>query len=145
MARIQKGYGLDHAYRFFTKRKSVEIDKNEYKDICRDFNKMIVADITKGRTQKIPFSLGYFWIKKFKINYDKPPIDFNETKKKGKLVYHLNHDTDGFRCKWLWTKKNNLIANLIYYSFKPTWSNSQAVSKAFRELGHEKFFTYQVF
>jgi hypothetical protein len=145
---VKEGYSLTQAYKFyknlhFSKGESYKVSMMLYKDICRDFNQMVVEKVLQGKGVRLPHSMGMLWIKKFKINWDKPPVDLNATKQAGKVIYHLNEHSDGYCGRWQWTKRNQAISNLIYYSFKPTWHNKKKIPKIFKEGGHKKFFTFQ--
>ena len=142
MAKISIGYGLNDAHKRFKQLNDSKISQKDYKNICRDFNKMIVEDIKEGKEARIPHSLGMFWGKKYKNNYANLAVDFKATKDEGRTIYHLNHETDGWRVRWLWSKRNNAATNLIYYSFQPTSTNKKALSKAFRK-GFGKFFSFR--
>lgn len=147
MPKVSKGYSLDHAYGFYKKKHfdkgdAYEVDKATYRKICYAFNKKVIDKALTGSLVKLPHSMGCIWCKKFKINWEKPPIDLNETRKKGKVVYHLNEHSNGWCARWTWSKRNNLIANLIYYSFKPTRSNSRKLSNVMQQPeGHKTFFS----
>lgn len=148
MPTVKKGYSLMQAYTFY--RKKYENDKNKvlkkmYIDICQDFNKMLMEEaMNKPSGVKLPFSMGTIWVKKFKISWKNPPIDLAESKRLKKKVYHINHETDEWCCRWKWSKRNNLITNLIYYSFTPSRKNARTLSKHFRQNNnHRKYFTFQ--
>jgi len=146
MAKVKNGYSLEHAYEFFKEKHNIDISYKEYREICYDFNKMIVNEVLEGKTQKLPHSMGMLWIKKFKMNYDNPAIDFKATKEAGKTIYHLNEDSDGYCGRWTWSKRNNLAKNMIYYSFQPSWTNKRACSAEFKKHnGYRKFFISQIF
>jgi len=148
MAQVKKGFSLTHAFKFYREKYGkpkggdYKIDNKTYRTICQDFNKALVAKALTGSGVKMPFGIGKLWIQKFKINWDKPPIDFNATKLAGETRYHLNLHSDNFCARWKWDKKNRNMTNLIYYSFKPTDTNSELASAEMRkEDGHKKFFT----
>jgi len=147
MPEITKGYSLSHAFKFYKKKHykrgdKYEINKDLYRKICCDFNKEIVQLSLKGKLVALPHSIGRLWCKKFKINWNNPPVDLNASKKAGKTVFHLNDHSDNWCVRWAWTKRNNLIANLIFYSFKPTRTNSRELAKIMKvEGGYKRFFS----
>jgi hypothetical protein len=151
MAEVKTGYSLTHAYRYYRdkfkpKGDRYKVTRQQYRDICKEFNQMIVQEVLTGKGVKLPHSMGMLWIKKFKINWDNPPVDLNASKKAGKKIYHLNDHSDGWCAGWKWAKRNQAITNLIYYSFSPTWTNSREVARIMKEEGgHKKFFTYQTY
>jgi hypothetical protein len=145
MAKVSKGYSLEHSFQEFKKTFSGDITYKEYREICYQFNKMIVEEVLDGKSQKLPHSMGMLWIKKFKMNYDNPPLDFKATREAGKNIYHLNIESDGWCGRWNWTKRNERAKNMIYYHFKPTWSNSRACAAEFKKPGgYKKFFVAQI-
>lgn len=142
MPDVKEGYSLKHAYKFYKEKHTEDIDLSTYRKICCDFNKQIVEHILKGSVVKIPHSLGNLWIKKIQTNWEKPRIDIQNTKKYGKKIYHLNEHSDGWWARWYWSKNNNLITNVTYYSFHPTRDNSRAVSAIMKQKeGHKRFFS----
>jgi len=139
---MAKGYTLSDAYKFYKNKTQSSIDKDTYRNICYDYNKNLTASILEGKFMKLPHRLGDLWIKKYKIDPEKPPVDLNESRKAGKTVYHLNFHSDGYMARWSWSKKNNLVTNLIYYSFHATRANSRALSAIMKkENGHKKYFS----
>ena len=141
---------LTRAYRFYNKKtdyeKEFRVSLQEYRDICKEFNQMVVEDVLAGKPFKIPFQLGVIWIKKFKMNWDNPPIDWNETNATGVKSYHLNRHSDEYCAGFRWAKKIKNTTNAIYYSFKPTWHNMRKVSAIMNEPnGHKRYFTEQKF
>lgn len=142
MPGVNKGYSLSHAYDFYKKKHGAKVDKSTYRKICYAFNKSVCEDVLEGKMVKLPHRLGSLWIKKFQVNPDKPPIDLNETKKAGKIVYHLNFHSDGWCARWSWSKLNKLVSNLIYYSFTPSRENSRAVAAVMKQPdGHKRYFS----
>lgn len=146
MPEVSKGYSLTHAFKFYKDKhyrrgEEYKIDRVLYRKICCEFNKKIVEKVLAGKLFHLPHSVGTLWIKKFKIDWDNPPIDFHETKKAGKTIYHLNTHSDGWAARWAWSKRNNLVSNLLYYSFDPSFTNSRLVAKEMKKKnGHKKYF-----
>lgn len=142
MPDVKKGYSLSHSYKYFKKKYGFDIDLATYRAICCAFNKKIVQNVIDGKVVKLPHSLGDLWIKKIKTNYDKPRVDLNETKKLGKTIYHLNEHSEGWWARWYWSRKCNLVTNMIYYSFQPTRENSRNVAKVMKKInGHKRYFS----
>ena len=142
MAEVSKGYSLNHAFQFYKDKYGTDIDKATYRKICYAFNKMMVEEALAGSMVDFPHSMGSLWIKKYEMDLDKPNIDLNESKKAGKIIYHLNEHSDGFNGRWSWSKRNNLVTNLIYYSFHATRENRRKCAAEFKKPnGHKKYFT----
>lgn len=138
------GYGLDHAYKFFRKKHyktptAKGVDLSLYRKVCQDFNLLLVEDVKKGRRTMIPHRLGYLWFKKWAIDFDHPPVDWVETKKAGKYIYHLDCEYVG---KWKWDRNPKDMTNLIYYSLTIANKNKVATRKIlYAPNGHKRFFT----
>ena len=85
-----------------------DVGYKKYRAVCEDFNKKIIEDILmKAKEFKMPYRLGTLRIKKKKMNYSKKnklKINWVETNKHKKVIYHLNDHTDGFNYRWFWSK-----------------------------------------
>ena len=93
----------------------------EYRAIITSFNLKMIDKILGGYEFRLPYKLGVLSIKKIERKFDKPVIDWGETRKlraqgKDQLVYY----TDDFYCRWYWRKKACQVKNKIVYFFKPT-------------------------
>ena len=137
MGEVNKGYSLNHAYKFYKKKyypkgEQYKISKRAYRDICCDFNKMLVEDAFKGKIIKLPYSMGMIRIKKYKITYSKLKIDIKKTKETGKTHYLLDIPPDGYLARWIWLKLRCSIPNIKFYSFEPTWTNARRLRKGIK-------------
>jgi len=142
MPEVSKGYSLNHAYKFYKDKYGDDIDKATYRAVCCAFNKEVINQALEGKMVKLPHRMGSIWVKKYQIDPDNPPIDLNESKKAGKVIYHLNFHSDGYTARWAWSKRNNLVTNLIYYSFHATRANSRALAKIMKDPGgHKRYFS----
>lgn len=140
--------GLTQAYKFYKTKvnyaQEYQVSLQEYRDICKEFNQMVVEEVLEGKNFKIPFQLGNLWIKKYPINWNKPPLDIKETCLQRKRVYHTNQHSDEFYAGWKWSRVAKSTTNCIFYSFKPAWTNVKRVSQImFQPGGHKRFFTEQ--
>jgi hypothetical protein len=145
---VAEGYSLRHAYKEFKQRCREDgkvygnITEHVYRKICNEFNEMLIKEALEGNKVVLPYSLGYLAVFKFKTPYEKAKIDFNETKKEGKTIYHFNHHSDGWYAKWSWLKRRHKYAPLepIFYSFTPVKALRKRLSKImFSENGHKRF------
>ena len=140
--------GLTKAYRLYNKKTNwapeYRVTLQEYRDICKEFNKMVVEEILQGKFFKIPFQLGFLVIKKYKINWNRPPLDIQETCKQKKRIFHTNQHSDEFYVGWKWQKCDKSTANIIFYEFNTAWHNKKATVAVMRQPnGHKRFFTDQ--
>jgi hypothetical protein len=109
-----------------------DVGYKKYRAVCEDFNKKIIEDILmKAKEFKMPYRLGTLRIKKKKMNYSKKnklKINWLETNKHKKVIYHLNDHTDGFNYRWFWSKINAVIKNKSVYSFQATRTNKRRLA-----------------
>lgn len=138
---FSKSKTLTDAFFYFKKNHpESNITLKQYLTFCKRLIKKIVDEVLNGELVNLPHGLGYLWIKKYKTNLNKPPIDFYETKKQGKTVYHLNFETNGWSAKWNWSRRKKQITNLCFYCFLPIRVNSRRLCKEMRENnGHYKY------
>ena len=108
-----------------------------YKE-CRnviDHSNKIVATVIQKEIDgfKLPFGMGYLCSVRYVPN--KPMINWDETNKLGKYVYHTNMHTDGFACRVVWFRvgrSNNMHYHEVY-KFKADGKLSKAVSTLFAQ------------
>jgi len=136
---------LTHAYKFYKEKykdqPEYKLTASEYKALCYDYNKRASAKVLEGEIVFVPYSLGQVYIKRRETNYARPGIDWVESKKAGVRIYHMNFHSDGWRCRWHWSKRNNLITNLIYYSFKPSRANDRLLAAIMKvKDGYKRYF-----
>ena len=110
-----------------------KVGYKKYRSICEEFNKMIIDEILLNAKEfKMPYRLGTLRILKKEMNYsvskNKLKIDWYETNKYKKTIYHLNDHTDGFNYRWFWSKKKAIIKNKTIYSFQATRTNKRRLA-----------------
>ena len=109
-----------------------KVGYKKYRTICEEFNKDIIEDILlKAKEFKLPYRLGSLRVKKKKMNYgrkNKLKINWLETNKHKKVIYHLNDHTNGFNYRWFWSKINAIIKNKSVYSFQATRTNKRRLA-----------------
>lgn len=99
-------------------------------ETCNKFIAEVVRDEQDGF--KLPFGLGYLCSTRYIPN--KPAIDWHETNKIGKHVYHANLHTFGYSVKVAWFRVGR-ITNTHFnevFKFKAYKTLSQSVSKLFK-------------
>ena len=110
-----------------------KVGYKKYRSICEDFNKLIIDEILlKAKEFKMPYRLGSLRILKKEMNYsvgkNKLKINWFETNKNKKVIYHLNDHTDGFNYRWFWSKKKAIVKNKTIYSFQATRTNKRRLA-----------------
>jgi hypothetical protein len=128
-----------HTLRNITKEYIVEhgeIDTNLFRDICSEFNMLIVEDMLDGKEFNMGNNLSSLSVVRRERDPRSPRIDWGESNKyrqelieEGKELYnsetdkgikwHIYH-TDGFYCKYYWRKGKCKVANKSVYRFDAT-------------------------
>lgn len=166
MPQVNKGYSLDHSYRFYNKSvakkaQKFKISRREYKDICAEYiNTIVNMMLEQGQTISLPYGLGNLFIRrsltipemglekgnrKLKIDWKGTKDLWNtnpELKELKQKVYHLNEHSDGWYAVWHWTKYNVKIKGQRSYSFEPTWTNARRLAKLmYVPKWYQRYFT----
>jgi len=95
-----------------------------YKGIIEDFFEAVMKLVIYDNfTFRMPYSLGIIMIKAYKTNLKKASIDYNQTKKTGKVVRFLNQHTYGYYFGFIWDKSYSRFKNHSLYKFKATKSD----------------------
>jgi hypothetical protein len=114
-----------------------DVEYKTYRKACEMFNKRISEKILKSAEEfQLPYRLGTIRVKKKKMSFkDKKrlKIDWQETKKLGSVVYHMNDHTDNYRYGWKWDKSNAIVKNKKVYSFMPTRNNKRTLAALLKD------------
>lgn len=116
--------------------------KISYEDFCHivyDYSYLLRDYILEtGDKAKMMWGLGEFSIHKRKRKKTKTApdgkeyinlaIDWKESKKAGRYIYHLNFHTDGYSYKWIWFRKTALFYHSNIWSFKPSRVTSRSLA-----------------
>jgi nucleoid DNA-binding protein len=120
--------------KFCSTHPEIKLSFTEWKKILQAFSYAYRDYILEtGDKVKLPFGLGSFTINKRKTQktkiymgkqYINLPVDWAETKKAGKYIYHLNTATDGCKYNWMWLREDARWAYSIW-NFKPLRETSR--------------------
>lgn len=140
-------YTLEDAFKLFKKERQEKgktcegVRKYEFKTICRYFNQMLTDEVSSGKKIRLPAYCGSMVVTKHKTDYDNIAIDWGNTQKYGKRMYHLALHSDGFvaAITWIQTftyrRENQPLAN--YHRFKGVYEFRQKVCKQMQKKdGH---------
>jgi hypothetical protein len=124
-----KSIGLYWFYRVHRKEyKGVyDIDQQEYRRLVKLITDGIVKEITSGNSIKLPYNLGELYV--YRKTQVIKPIDWHNTKKFGKYIYHLNLHSEGFIFKYRWNKTKGRFENKSLYKLRMNRVNTRALSK----------------
>ena len=145
--KIQNPYTLRDIYEFYCTEHSsnrlYDVPWSVYVQIANEFYKEIVNGIIeKNRTFRMPFRLGEFFILKEKIDLNKlnsRAIDWEKTNRYGKIIYHLNEHTDGYKYSYQWDKKDTKLPNLYFYRLVPTRTNKRRLARLIKSGDYDYF------
>lgn len=117
-------YTLNDFYLIFKKEFPNMLTKKEYVDMAAQFFGEVRKEIVHNRYWfKMPFQLGTIRIKKRKnsTSLNAHKLNWVETKKAKKAIYHLNLHTGRYYFRWKWTRPRSgkQVTNSLYYGFKP--------------------------
>lgn len=116
------------------------IQKKQFVKILKRFNKLVIDKVLEAEEVKIPI-IGTLRVQKIKQNYkkEKLKVDWAETKRLGKRIYHLNEDRGGYYYAYKWRK--NKIHGISYYSFIPAkYTVKRRLPKFLKENPEKDFY-----
>ena len=109
-----------------------QIDYKLYHSILIDYFKFIQDEIVEqGREFKMPCRLGSLFIMKRKpLKWDSGSlrIDYKTSKDLGKVVYHLNEHSDGYKYRFCWSKVKSMVPYKIKYQLIVTRHNKRRLA-----------------
>ena len=117
------------------------VSYEDYVSICEKFYKRMMDSVIERRaTFRMPYRLGKIYVDKQKINTKnkkKLAIDWNLTNKHGKVIYHLNEHTRGFKYIFVWEKKTYVVKNKVFYRFIPTRAHKRRLAKLIKSGNYD--------
>jgi len=137
----KKDFGSSDVYKYYKKNviPELQVDKQTFRKICDEFNKAFIDEILINSEEvRFPYRLGTLRIKKSKMKYDdknKLKIDWAQSKKLGKRIYHLNDHTGGYKYRFYWVK--GIVKNITAYSFIPTRTNTRTLASILKDKERE--------
>ena len=123
--KIRPGKNLADAYEILKDHFGTKIERKRFMKIAHAINKRIMEGIRNGEEFSMPYNAGTLRIKKYKVNYNNPRIDFNYYMKTGIKKKHLNEHSSGFYFGHKWDRNMANLANKFFYSFIPTRTNKK--------------------
>jgi len=145
--KIQNPYTLKDTYKFYCEdvrsSKIYDIPYETYKNICNDFYKEMMNHVVeRNGTFKMPYRMGSLFVLKEKVNVNKlngHSVDWKLTNECGKLVFHLNEHTNGYKYTYQWDKKETKLPNLYYYRLVPTRANKRRLAELIKTGDYDYF------
>jgi len=140
--RIVHPYGIEDLYSFYLSDKEENspyiISKKEYKEILKEYIDIVFNKIFDGSLYYMPFGFGPMYVNKRKIILGKRlSPDWEATKKYGKMVFHLNEHTNGFKYSFKWDKGACRVRNSRLYRLEIARLNKRALAKSIKQEGKD--------
>lgn len=116
-----------------------DIDRATYSNIIEDAMKMISSAIFSGYEFKIPHIGDISIVKAMPKRFNKKSIriDFGESKKVGKTVYHTNDHSGGFKYRFMWSKQHIIVRNKSRYEMIFTRENKRELARIIKNKEHD--------
>lgn len=106
-----------------------EIDYSTYRKILNAFFKFLRDEILEeSREVKLPCVLGTLSVVKSQpkeYTSKSLRVDYHLSKQYGKLMFHLNEETNGFKYRYHWCKRTMRTKNKSKYRFIATRANKR--------------------
>lgn len=118
------------------------IDYSLFKQILSEFNKSISNSILEGYKFTMPFRLGALMIIKKKMNFNNlnsTIIDWQLSKKYGKVIYHLNEHSHGYTYKFYWDRAYRQFTLTNKYRFVMSRTNKRRLAQLIKEENYDYF------
>lgn len=119
--------------KFIGESKRLNIPYHKFRLILNHYFKYLRDQILyQSRTVKLPYRMGYVSIIKQKPKrYDGNSlrIDYNATNKYGKVIYHLNEHSNGYKYRFYWSKLQSAVINKSKYQLVATRSNKRELAR----------------
>lgn len=133
--KIQDLAGIQDLYKayldIYSNNELYNISYDLYKSILLEYYKKLMKEILNGYLYKLPNRLGYISITKRLVNVHsltRHGIDWVESVKNRKVIYHLNTHSKNYIYRFKWHKDNTLVPNLYFYKFVATRSNKRELA-----------------
>jgi hypothetical protein len=127
--KIQKPYTIQDSYKSYKTSIGAEypysIDYKTYSLILNLYYKEIAKVLLEeGKPFKLMNNLGTLKIVKKKIKFKSDmyssSIDWENSRKYKKIIYHINEHSSGYKYLYMWDRRGAYVTNVNKYKFVPT-------------------------
>lgn len=110
-----------------------DVSYARFKRIISEMYK-IILECLQDRSDcfKMPFGLGYLMIVKYKPKYynaQSLSVDYKQSKKYDKKIYHLNEHSDGYKYRLFWSKQPYTFSDRYKYQLSFVRENKRRLAK----------------
>ena len=133
MEEVEEGSGYDVSYEVF-------------RDICEEYYKGVMDHLFEGGLYILPYNTGELSIKGKrvkKLNYITMPVDWEQTNKIGKKVFHVNDHSNYYKYRFCWSKLYRHFKNKSNYRLVFTRDNKRRLAKIIKS-GDYNFFDHDL-
>ena len=110
-----------------------QVSYKTFRDIVTEYFRYLRDEIIEnGKEVRLPCRMGTLSIVKHKpkeYTGKSLRIDYAESKKYGKMIFHLNEETGGFKYRYYWNKQNMLTTNKTHYQLIMTRDNKRYLAQ----------------
>lgn len=110
-----------------------QVEYRVFRDIINDYFKYLRDElIENGKEVKLPCRMGTIQIVKHKpkeYTGKSLRIDYAESKKAGKIIYHLNEHSNFYKYRVYWNKQNMITPNKTKYQLVMTRDNKRHLAQ----------------
>ncbi len=110
-----------------------QVDYKTFRGIIDDYFRYLRDEIIEnGKEVKLPCRLGTLQIVKHKPKEwtgKSLRMDYHASKEYGKMMYHLNEHSNGFKYRYYWSKLNMLTPNKSKYQLIMTRANKRRLAQ----------------
>lgn len=114
-----------------------QVSYKVFRQIVTDYFRYLRDEIIEnGKEVRLPCRMGTLSIVKHKpkeYTGKSLRIDYNESKKYDKMIYHLNEHTGGFKYRYYWNKQNMIVKNKKIYQLVMTRDNKRHLAQILKE------------
>ncbi len=145
--KIQNLHNLKDIYKYYLSslgdNELYKVDFKVFKSIIVTYYLQVLNDVLyKGVEYKFPYRLGRLRIVKRKIDINRLNrfgINWVESVKHNKQIYHLNNHSRGFVYRFYWSKENTVVPNLYYYKFVPSRMLKRQLAQIIKNKQYDYF------
>jgi len=145
--KVQKPYTYKDIYKEYIKDKKKDspyyVEYSCFVNLCNYFYKKVVHNLLyENKPFVIPFSLGTLSVRKSKpklSNINTLTIDFKNTVKYDKKIYHLNEHSRGYKYAFSWKKIDNRFKNKYFYRLIMTRDNKRELASLIKSGKYDYF------
>ncbi len=114
--------------------KECKLDEDQYKSFISDFFIEIMTKIVRENFSFVmPYRLGIIMVKAYKEGKDSLSVNWNETKKQGKLVRYVNDHSFRWSFGILWKKHHMNLRNAKFYNYRAHAKTKRELTKTIRD------------